>query len=165
MHAYFGFILLAMILSNIGHILLVKKNAFPNLAVPIASSLFGTNKTWRGFIVLICLNAFASWTLNLGFGYFGDIEALWIGGLLGFAYMISELPNSWLKRRQGIQSGQTPGWFVILDKTDSSFGVSLTSAILFDLSLWQTLVLFLLGSATHVFFSWVLVKVGIKKRF
>lgn len=165
MHAYFGFILLAMILSNVGHILLVKKNALPNLAVPIASALFGANKTWRGFIVLISLNALVSWILNLGFGYFGGIESLLIGGLLGFAYMISELPNSWLKRRQGIQSGQTPGWFVVLDKTDSSFGVSLTSALLFGLSPWQTLVLFLLGSATHVFFSWVLVQVGIKKSF
>jgi len=154
-----------MILSNVGHILLVKKNAFPNLAVPIATQQFGANKTWRGFLILIGLNAVCSWLLNLAFGYFSGMEALWLGGVLGFAYMISELPNSWLKRRNGIESGQTPGWFVVLDKTDSSFGVSLTSALLFGFSLRQTIVLFLLGSATHVFFSWLLVFVGVKKRF
>ncbi|MEM6347431.1 MAG: hypothetical protein AAF927_26310 [Bacteroidota bacterium] len=165
MHPYFAFILLPMILSNVGHILLVKKNAFPNLAVPIATQQFGANKTWRGFLVLIVLNALTSWLLNLYLGYFASLEALWLGGILGFAYMISELPNSWLKRRQGIASGETPGWFVLLDKTDSSLGVSLSSALLFGFSLRQTLVLFLLGSATHVLFSWLLVVSRVKKRF
>lgn len=154
-----------MILSNVGHILLVKKNAFSKLAIPISTQQLGANKTWRGFLVLIVLNAICSGLLNLAFGYFSAIEALWLGGGLGFAYMLFELPNSWLKRRRGIESGETPGWFVVLDKTDSSFGVSLTSAFLFGFSLWQTLLLFLLGSATHVLFSWLLVLVGVKKRF
>ncbi|MEL6841826.1 MAG: hypothetical protein AAFP02_01315 [Bacteroidota bacterium] len=165
MDPYIPFILLSMVLANVGHILLVKRNAFAQTAVPISERLFGSNKTWRGFLVLISLNAIVSALLNLFFGYFGWLEALWLGGLLGLAYMLSELPNSWLKRRQGIASGAESGWFVLIDKTDSSMGVCLTCMLLFGLSLRQTLLLFLLGSATHVFFSWLLVVVGVKKRF
>ena len=47
-----------------------------------------------------------------------------LGGLLGIAYVVAELPNSAFKRRLGIAPGQLPArnrfWFALMDQADSA---------------------------------------------
>jgi CDP-archaeol synthase len=166
---YLLFILVPLILSNVIHMILVKKNALPALAIPVAVYFFGTNKTWRGFVVVSLLNGLLAVLLNLIMDMFGQAEAFCYGFLLGFVYILFELPNSWIKRRMGIAAGerseQQAGLFMLLDKTDSALGVSLMSHFLFVLSWGGTLKLFIIAVIIHVFFSWVLVLLGVKKRF
>lgn len=158
-----------MIVSNIIHMIIVKKNWLSPMAISISPTLFGANKTWRGIIVLALLNGILFWIVNTFFPLFNNLEALCYGAILGFVYMIFELPNSWLKRRMGIPPGEkakkNARLFMVSDKMDSALGVSLVSKILFDLGWLATLKLFILAIFIHVFFSWLLVVAGVKKRF
>ena len=158
-----------MIVSNIIHMLLVKKNTFSRLAIPVSPDLFGQNKTWRGLLVLPILNGVLFWTVNFMLPMFSHAQAILIGALLGLVYMLFELPNSWLKRRLGIKSGREAKknafFFKLLDKMDSALGVSLASKFIFQLDWFATLSLFLLAVFIHIFFSGLLVVVNVKKRF
>lgn len=169
MLTYFLYIIVPMIISNTIHMLLVKKDVFPSLSIPIAVPLFGANKTWRGFVLLPLLNGLAMGLLNGLAPFFSLLQGFVFGVILGVVYLLFELPNSWLKRRLGIAAGasaeQHAFWFKCLDKTDSSFGVSLACFFLLDLSIWEALQLFLMASLTHVLFSWILVWLKIKKTF
>lgn len=106
---------------------------------------------------------------NIIYPIFKSGQAFLIGCILGLAYMISELPNSFLKRRLGIGSGQKAqkhAWlFMLLDKSDSALGVSLVSKFLFELTWVEAIQLFFMAVGIHVFFSWLLVQIKVKKRF
>ncbi|MBS1660284.1 MAG: hypothetical protein JST68_04455 [Bacteroidetes bacterium] len=152
-------VIVPLVVSNVLHMVVVKRGMFPSLAVPVSRRLFGANKTWRGFVVVPVLNGI------LMLVAFGSMS----GFLLGLAYVLFELPNSWLKRRVGIEPGGRAGryrvLFVLLDKSDSSFGVSLVSWWLFGLDVVQAVDLFVISVAVHVFFSWLLVMGRIKRSF
>jgi CDP-diglyceride synthetase len=163
------FLLLApLILSNITHMFIVKRDLFPGLKIPVSRNLFGENKTWRGFVLLSLLNAicvcliciFTSMSLYKGFC---------LGAVLGFTYMLFELPNSYLKRSIGIEPGGKPkkrGWlFSILDKTDSSLGVCVVYAMLIGISFPAFCLLFLISILLHTFFSMLLFQFKVKKSF
>lgn len=162
-------VLIPMILSNVLHMIIVKNNYFSAFAKPIATALFGKNKTWRGFVIVPFLNAFFLLLLNATLPMFSMLEALKIGFLIGLIYMIMELPNSLLKRQTGIPAGQKAtknAWaFMIFDKVDSSLGVALACMMYFNWSWLVTLSFFAIAVGTHVFFSWLLVFFKIKKRF
>lgn len=169
MEIYLPYIFIPMIISNIFHMIIVKKDWLSSWSTSISTPLFGANKTWRGIVVLTFVNGILFWIVNIFFPLFGNLEALVLGGILGLVYMLFELPNSWLKRRLGIGAGQEAKknklLFMLLDKMDSALGVSLVCKILFGLSWVEVLKLFLLAVLVHIFFSWVLVMVRIKKRF
>jgi len=162
-------ILVPMIFSNVIHMILVKKNVLPKLLIPISEPLFGANKTWRGVAIVSVLNAIFFWLVNLCIPTFTHSEALLFGAILGLLYVLFELPNSWLKRRLGIASGQAAtknAWlFMLLDKSDSALGIALGSKFLFNFTWLEAVQLFFIGVLVHVFFSWLLVVIGIKKRF
>ncbi|MGT2924747.1 CDP-archaeol synthase [Streptococcus caviae] len=94
----------------------------------------GPNKTWKGFWGMIALTAFFQiiWGLFLGIiphflslslvaDYHNDIFFnLFFGFLLGSAYALCDLPNSFFKRRFNISAGQegqgNARWvFLVLD--------------------------------------------------
>lgn len=158
-----------MIFSNVIHMVLVKKNVLPALLIPISKSLFGTNKTWRGVFIVSIFNAIFFWIVNLFYSLFTTLDALIFGAVLGLLYVLFELPNSWLKRRLGIASGGAAtknAWlFMLLDKSDSALGIAFGSKFLFDFSWLEAVQLFFIGMFVHIFFSWLLVVIGIKKRF
>jgi CDP-diglyceride synthetase len=111
--------------------------------------LFGDNKTWKGFwgMIVFAMVSNLLWGLLCGANPFlqahhylymnhGNTPAfnLFTGFLIGLAYAVFELPNSFLKRRFRIVPGKTSkGWkavlFVILDQADSIFGCVLVIAI------------------------------------
>ncbi len=194
-HDHFIFIiggLIPLIVSNVLHMVLVKKNGLSSLCIPLNSTLFGPNKTLRGFlfvpfvngILYLVVNWPGGWLLSgLSSGYYlqqeiniGDINFLnlllmqaLIGAVYGLFYMLFELPNSWIKRRMGIASGESSTrfrwFFTLLDKTDSAIGVSLFFGFLNDFNIEMMLQFFLCASSLHFGISGLLVLSKIKKSF
>lgn len=155
-----------LIISNIIHMMLVKRDVLPFLKIPVSTPLFGQNKTWRGFVLLAILNGavtpFFAQDVSL-------LKAILIGVILGLAYMIFELPNSFLKRKLGIAPGENPTQngllFSLLDKTDSAFGICLVYFFISDAGALKIVQLFLIASFAHIFFSLLLVSLKIKRSF
>lgn len=159
MSNHFLLLFLPLILSNIIHMIVVKNDWLQGLKLPLSTKLFGANKTYRGFVVVPVLN-------SLFYGILKQNDFL-SGALIGLAYMVFELPNSYIKRKFGIAPGQNssgPATY-IMDKCDSSLGVTLVYSYLNGLSVMNFLILFLTAFFTHVSFSYLLVKIRIKERF
>lgn len=108
----------------------------PQLAIPIHEKAFGKNKTIRGFIFIpltAMLGGYLTFLLqpNSLFQIFPNIhESLLAGFLLGIAYAIGELPNSYWKRKKGIKEGKKSTkknrfLHIIVDQCDSAFPVML----------------------------------------
>ena len=111
--------------------LFVKKDWLAFLSIPISTKIFGQNKTIRGFIVLPVFGGFWAFVFSFALGPFVDSYAVdaSIGVGLGVVYLLSELPNSFIKRRLGIANGQRSEkhkWLQMLaDKMDSLIGMIL----------------------------------------
>lgn len=162
-------VIIPCIVANILHMICVKYDGFSIFKIPVSEPLFGKNKTYRGFLFLIPVTAMLTATNGIIFELVDWKRGLYIGGMLGMAYAIFELPNSYLKRKKGIPSGGVASknkWmFRLFDKTDSAFGVSLVYSVVSGLAWYQGIFLFLLCSFLHVLFSLLLVSLKIKKQF
>lgn len=166
-HIYLFFI--PMIVANVLHMVIVKKNWFPALAIPIAPMALGENKTYRGFIVLPFISGLVGLLGSLLFGAFSysHMEDMSIGIGLGFAYMLFELPNSYIKRKLGIATGESVEKYrflqILIDKCDSLIGLCLFYYWVVSIS-WSTLAqLFLIGLTLHIGLSYLLVVLNVKK--
>ncbi len=158
-------LILPLVIANILHMIVVKLNWFSALNIPVSTNLFGANKTLRGFVVLTLLNGI----LILPAFVHPDFSHFIKGAILGFSYMLFELPNSYFKRMAGIEAGTVPErnrWlYSLIDKSDSCFGVCLTYYFLFDLEIGRVIFLFVISIAVHILFSWLLYITEIKKSF
>jgi CDP-diacylglycerol--serine O-phosphatidyltransferase len=95
--------LIPLIVSNVLHMVLVKKNLWSVLAKPIHARAYGNNKTWRGLVFVSLVNAVVfciiHWPNLIAFrGWEVVAINFFIGWMYGLAYVLFELPNSWLKR-------------------------------------------------------------------
>tara|TARA_B110000902_G_scaffold50306_1_gene57700 strand:+ start:408 stop:932 length:525 start_codon:yes stop_codon:yes gene_type:complete len=160
---------LPLVIGNVLHMIIVKKNYLKALSIPISSTLFGANKTYRGFLVLpvlsgfiACLNAITFDSLQASNRY-----ALFIGTGLGIAYMLFELPNSYLKRKLGIPQGASYKKYKILqlciDKIDSLVGVFAFYYFATSVTFETIIGLFLAAFLIHISLSYLLVVLKIKK--
>lgn len=181
-----------LIVSNVLHMVLVKKNGLSFLSIPLQSTWFGPNKTLRGFVFVPVINGIVYSIINWPGGWLlsglspdyylqqeiniGKINCLnillmqaAIGAVYGLLYMLFELPNSWIKRRMGIASGESSTsfrwFFTLLDKTDSAIGVSLVYGFFNDFNLEMMLQFFICASSLHFGISGLLVLSKIKKSF
>jgi CDP-diglyceride synthetase len=104
--------------------------------------IFGDNKTWKGFIGMIAFSAFwfsAQAGLHAAFPRARDLSLVpfddlpWpflpplAGALWGLGYVLFELPNSFMKRRLGIEPGTNLKGlrglvFGVIDQADSVIG-------------------------------------------
>lgn len=161
-------VIIPAILVNVLHMFIVKKDVFSFLTIPINTRLFGTNKTWRGFAFSIVFTSFFC-AIATSLSKLNATDGALLGAIMGFTYMLFELPNSMFKRLNGIASGETPTkrklLYNLLDKTDSAFGVSLMYTLLSDLSLIKGVLLFFISSGLHISISYLLVKIKMKKSF
>lgn len=162
---------LPLIIANVLHMVIVKKDGLSTWAIPISVKQFGTSKTWRGFIILPLVTALLTWFFNATFlqDILGNLEALLLGFGLGFSYMVWELPNSYIKRRLGIANGQKskkmPLLQVFTDKADSLIGVFLFYYGVMSVSFLDVVILFALSMAIHMSLSYLLYSLKIKKSF
>lgn len=177
-----------VILAGILNMLFVKTPVYARLKRPIDGGrtlwdgrcLFGENKTWAGFFGMILAGALAQ--LLWGWVCLGMPQLCYIynyhentpsfnllaGGAMGLAYVLFELPNSFVKRRLDIPCGKTvPGVkgmvFFAVDQVDSLFGVGIVFALLYPMPPWQYFLYILLGAATHIAVNWLLYKTKIRR--
>ena len=144
--------------------------------------IFGDNKTWKGLLGYILLNSLSMVIFGLIFNALNWNQYsfiyqnyantfpfnLGVGALIGLAYALFELPNSFLKRRLGIKPGKTAkgwwrGFFVFLDQADSIFGLCLVVCIFYPMSLALYFAYVLVGAATHILINILLYFAHLRK--
>lgn len=177
-----------VILAGIMNMLFVKTELYSWIKRPIdggktlrdGKRLFGDNKTWAGFFGMIISGAAAQllWgavclrmpEMCCLYSRFDNTPLfnLAAGAAMGFAYVLFELPNSFIKRRLDIPCGKTVRGikgcvFFFADQVDSLFGVAAVFALLFPMTLPQYFFYILLGAATHIAVNSVLYAVKIRR--
>ena len=111
-----------------------KTSVFQLLNVPIQTQWFGANKKWRGLIslplaMLVSVYLMSSIeniipNLTQNAILFSDFNLVEFGLLVGFVFNLSELPNSFIKRRLDIPPGdESSKVFYVVDHIDSTYGV------------------------------------------
>ena len=182
------FIVVAMSLAGTAHVLWLKSTASKHFGQPLDGGLtfrrrrlFGANKMLRGLMVMPIAAAMTfaaagaareqlpSW-LAAGMWELTAAEYALLGLACGIAFMIFELPNSFLKRQLGVPPGEAPRqpWLkavcFVLDRCDSTLGVMLAVAIALPLPGETWFWVFVLGPASHALFSTLLHRIGEKAR-
>ena len=175
--------IMPVILGGIFNMLFCKTNFYRAHNAPIdggrtlgdGKRIFGENKTFAGFAgmidfcmifqVLTGLVCIVSSLSSELYTHHANtlIFNLYTGFLLGFAYMICELPNSFVKRRLDISPGKTrsPLSFVI-DQIDSVIGVAFVICLFSGL--WQHYFMYIvLGGAIHIAVNFVLYRLKIRR--
>jgi CDP-diglyceride synthetase len=141
--------------------------------------LFGANKTWKGVIGMIAFTTICTMVLNIfpeqstafrsGMSL-NDIpyEGLY-GASLGLAYVLAELPNSFIKRRLDIAPGKNATGikgilFTVIDQADSIIGGAIVISIYTPMSSYQFWQLVLTASAIHYAVNLVLYFIRLKSQ-
>lgn len=182
--------MLPLILGGVSNMVFTKTDLYKKNKYPIdgyktlrdGKRLFGENKTIIGFISMTLFIAVyqAAWGVVCKLGGIENINDWYIingnnvrvniitGTATGIIYMVSELPNSFIKRRLDIPSGKTPegkyGFiFFIIDQIDSLIGVFMFLAVYSNLGIGQYLGYLALGGITHIAINLVLYKLKVRK--
>lgn len=125
---------LGLFLAGVIEAFLWKTPVFQLLNIPIQTQWFGANKKWRGLISLPLAMLASVYLLHLVETFipsvpqnailFSDFNLLQFGLLVGFVFNLSELPNSFIKRRLEIPPGdESSKVFYFIDHMDSTYGV------------------------------------------
>lgn len=116
-----------VIMAGILNMLFVKTGLYSRIKRPIdggktlrdGKRLFGENKTWAGFFGMIITGALSQLVWGFVCLQMPEMCSLYsrfenaplfnlsAGAAMGFAYVLFELPNSFIKRRLDIPSGKT----------------------------------------------------------
>ena len=136
-HIYSALLMMIpVVVGGVLHMVVVTNDWFVTLKKPLHKGFFGANKTWRGFVVMPIITmpgALLLWLVLYLSGIPLTTETIqygWpvLGLLLGFAYVLFELPNSFIKRRMGAAPGEVPAkgrlFYVALDQIDSGVGAT-----------------------------------------
>ena len=136
-----------VVIGGVLHMVCVKRNYLSALVIPIHRTWFGANKTWRGMLVVPLLTALGGvcmWPLEalmqqaFGMSLLSQWNLAILGLIAGVGYVLAELPNSFFKRRIGIQAGDVPEdkkyWFIALDQLDSALGVAIAYWLMLGIS-------------------------------
>jgi hypothetical protein len=159
---------LPLVISGGVHMAVVTLNIWPRLKIPIHQSWFGANKTWRGVIVMPLAAIAGVWLASwLWPDRFAGWNPFVLGTLLGLAYVVSELPNSFVKRRLAIAPGKRPprnaAWFALADQADSAIGCSLVYGWALHLDVATVLWLMVIGPAVHLMVNYTLFLFRLRK--
>lgn len=168
--------LLVFIGIGISQTIWLKSSACSYLKIPLDGGLkwrgrrlLGEHKTIRGFVVIVPFASLMFLSFGLVLSTFKDPELApwqltpwqWLaaGALMGSAYMLGELPNSFLKRQMGISEGQRGKtapqrfFFDLLDETDSIIGALLGGKMLLPIDWTFVAVILTLGPPLHLAFN------------
>jgi len=183
-----AFLVFAIALAGIGHVLWLRIPLSQRLSQPIDAGLswrgrrlFGENKMLRGFIVMPFATALSfgvlaslhdempTW-LAAGLWNRGLSEYVLLGFGCGLAFMLAELPNSFIKRQLGVPPGakaSTPvlRWVLsVTDRLDSELGVLVLVSLLLPIQPLTWFWVLLIGPIAHTCFSVWLFLLGVKGR-
>ena len=173
-----------VVLAGLAFIFILKHGYFSWLKKPMdqgwqlgGKRILGDNKTWLGPITM-CLGSLVFGTLwvTSGLSCTSATPYLCRGwqivltfGILGLAYSLGELPNSFLKRKLGIAPGEKANntmhraIFRILDIGDSVIAVALAAKILLPISVETTIYIIVAGYIVHITTDLLMVSLGLKK--
>ena len=164
---------LALFIAGVLEALLWKTSLFKILARPIQSELFGENKRWRGLFSLPLATAIAVIFLQLieanigsfspNFVLFSKFNYLEYGLLVGFVFNLSELPNSFIKRRLKIPPGdESSTLFYFVDHMDSTYGVLLLWYLYFHFPRHLIVTGLVISPLLFMAATWLRKKLGLK---
>ena len=176
-----GTSLLAFTLAGVLQVLWLKSPLFRRFAYPLDGGIrlgemdvFGPNKTVAGFMVMVPATALMFPLFGLVFPHWfwpGQSDTLFVGGLsAGMGYMLGELPNSFIKRRLGIASGEEPtgrlgrSLSFIVDQVDSVIGAVLGLTLVWEVSYEVAALILVGGGLIHWAFNLLLYGIGLKAR-
>jgi hypothetical protein len=135
------------------HAPVLRPDLLKRLKRPISDRLFGSNKTWRGALVMftgVFVATGVFWPLM------PDELDSWplAGALIGAGTVLGELPNSFLKRRLGIGPGErrvTPGGvaLVVYDQADFVPAIAIALLPIWTMPLDTLLLGFVAVAAVH----------------
>lgn len=146
--------------------------------------LLGDNKTWKGFFGMVAITAIcfaaAGW-LAASFPLFQRLSLIpfhefksplnvwFFGAMWGLAYVLAELPNSFLKRRIDIPPGENARglkgfFFLVLDQADSVIGCVIVLPLFSSITWPDAIMLVVLGSLIHYLTNLGLFAVHLKKQ-
>lgn len=178
--------LMPVVIAGILNSIFCKSKLFLKLKKPIdmgknfidKKRILGDHKTWKGFLGYIFFNILTTilWGLLCNICELNEFDFLYInyentilynmfvGFLLGLAYALFEFPNSFLKRRIGIQPGKElksnkkfiKAFFVILDQADSVFGTVLVVCLFYNLGVKNYFLYIVVGVITHLVINMLL---------
>ncbi len=181
------FIILAFVFAGSAQTWWFKSPRSARFALPLDGGrtfrgrrLFGANKTWKGFVVMVpatmiafaLLGATASALPHAGQGLWPLTVPQYalLGGSAALGFMLGELPNSFMKRQLGIAPGTAPArawgrWLSFaVDRLDSIVGALLVMSLLVPMG-WQVWLFVLgVGPAIHWLFNVALYVLGVKAR-
>jgi CDP-archaeol synthase len=161
--------------APLAHAPVLHADLAPALKRPISRRLFGENKTWRGAVVMTGGTIAAAVVLGRVPAYrrrlpkpVATAPPVVVGGLLGVAVWLGELPNSFFKRRIGIAPGQqrrSPAGIAIsiFDQADWVPTAALMLRPIWRMSVRETAAVFGLVAAVHVPINLVGYTVGVRK--
>ena len=180
------FIIVGFTCAGGAHVIWLRSSFSRRFAVPIdlgvtlrGHRLFGDNKMWRGFLVIIPAAAASFFVLSqilrgvghssLGLWPLGPAAYAGLGAWTALGFMIGELPNSFAKRQLGVPPGGTaPGrmglLFRLADRLDSVLGVLIALALVVPVPVDTWAYILLAGPIIHLGFSASLYLVGVKPR-
>ncbi len=121
--------------------LVVSQDYLAYWKVPVNKHYFGENKTWRGFIVMPIASAMGGLCLYAvdldAISYSYSLNSITVASLAGIAYVVFELPNSFIKRRMNIPAGELPKQckplFIAMDQLDSAIGITAMFWLVLDI--------------------------------
>lgn len=183
-------VILPVILAGASNMLVVRTAFLRKHVLPVdcrlilrdGKRLFGEHKTVLGMLSMTALCVVLQVVYGILLGIFGGYSDLYrlhrntvgfnalVGFLFGGAYMVCELPNSFLKRRLDIAPGGTTEaeglkrvFFFLLDQFDSVIGVMLVLKVLSELTWREWTGYVLVGGFTHLMVNVVLKALHIRR--
>jgi CDP-diacylglycerol--serine O-phosphatidyltransferase len=175
MIALFLSILLPLMFANIVHMVFIKKDYLAVLKTPLSISLFGANKTYRGFVVVGFFSFLFVEIYQVLNSYLFHSQSIWdsiaypslASFSLGIIYCLGELPNSYLKRKMGVAPGKTSQRykyaFILLDHIDSNVPSYLFLCLFSSLSIINAIIFSLITILIHFATNYLLFVLGIRK--
>jgi len=171
------YLLSPIVIGGVLHMVIVRMDLLQILARPINLTAFGRNKTWRGFLVMPLATVLGVQIVRFmdSFGFFGPMvqspfpegSTWYLGSLLGLGYVLSELPNSFVKRRLGITEGKLPEknrfLFALVDQADCALGCGLVFLFVMNVSPGLLVLCVMLGPAVHLIFNVSLYATGLRR--
>lgn len=181
-------IILALACAGLAHLLWLRTRLAQRFNWPIDGGLrlrghrlFGDNKKARGFVVLPIAAALSFGALPLigpllprwlasGLWPMASLNYAGLGYACGMAFMLAELPNSFIKRQLNIAAGEparTPSlklFFLLFDRCDSALGVLIATTLLVPTPPMTWVWIMVLGPLVHTLFSALQHRMGLKNR-
>ena len=184
--------ILPLILGGVLNMVFVKSKFLNVLKKPIDNNLlffdgkriFGNNKTFKGFIGMIVLTSISMSVIyflgEINNDYLKEIipynlknkslfTALIYGGILGFGYVLFELPNSFIKRRINIPAGTNAtgliGFiFLVIDQSDSVFGCLILMTVFYVPTFNEAAAILIMASVIHYLVNVMLFHLKLKNQ-